>query len=455
VLSELVVLGAVGDLACRHLLPALAHLLAVGILPPKFRVSGVGREALTNETYRDLAARRLAEHAPTVDSALRAALVQHLNYLQADVEQGPDLRPVLASGPVIAYLALPPAVYAPAVQALKAGGIEAGSRIVVEKPFGENLGSARKLSRLLHTVVPEDSVFRADHFLHHQAVQDIIALRFANPFFEPLWDRDHIERVEITWEEAAGVSGRADFYDRTGALRDMVQSHLLQVLALLAMDGPATLDQRLVRDAKVSVLRSVRSFTAGEVATRTARGRYTAGTLGNLAVGSYRDETGVNLRRGTETYAYVQLAIDTPRWQGVPFILRTGKALGRPCRRVVVVFRDPPGGLLSGEAAMLCVEMAPDRVALKLGTASPSGLPTIEPAWLEASRPRQPLPASARLLRDVLAGDLTRSVRDDEAEECWRITDSVLRTWRTGVPALQSYPAGSSGPTLPCVEPAG
>jgi glucose-6-phosphate 1-dehydrogenase len=324
----------------------------------------------------------------------------------------------------------------------------------VEKPFGEDLATARELSQLLHTVFPEQDVFRADHFLHHQVIHDLLAVRLANPIFEPLWDRDHVERVEITWEETAGVEGRAEFYDRTGALRDMVQSHLLQVLALMAMEPPAAFDEECLRDGKVAALRCVQALTPEQVATRTARGRYTAGTVEGHPFGSYREEPGVDSSRGTETYAYVQLAVDTPRWRGVPFLLRTGKALGQPRRRIVVVFRKTPGALHSETAAMLCMEMAPDRLALKLGAASPSGLPATELVCLEASRPRQPLPATARLLRDVLAGDPTLAVRDDEAEECWRIIDSVVSTWRMGVPALQSYPAGSAGPTLPSVEPA-
>jgi glucose-6-phosphate 1-dehydrogenase len=453
-IAELLLLGAVGDLACRHLLPALAHLLAIGHLPPELRVLGVGREGLATGIYRDLASRRLAQHAPTVGQADRDALVRRLHYLQADLQQAPDLRADLARGRVIAYLALPPSVYAPAIVALRDGGIAPGSRIVVEKPFGQDLATAKKLNTLLHTVFPEQDVFRADHFLHHQIIHDLLALRFANPIFEPLWNRGRVERVEITWEETAGVAGRAEFYDRTGALRDMGQSHLLQVLALLAMEPPATFDEKCLRDGKVAALRCVQALSPEQVATRTARGRYAAGIVEGHQVGSYRGEPGVDPARGIETYAYVQLAIDTARWRGVPFLLRTGKALGQPRRRIVVVFRKAPGALLSDTAATLCMEMTPDRLALKLAAAGPSGLPVIEPVCLEASRPRQPLPASARLLRDVLAGDPTLAVRDDEVEECWRVIDSVVSAWRRGVPALQDYPAGSVGPILPRVEPA-
>jgi len=293
-IDRLVILGANGDLASRHLLPALAHLLSHGDLPATLSIVGVGREPLTTHNYRDLAAAGLAEHAADVTLSDRVGLVGRLDYLQADLERSADLGRALGKSPVIAYLALPPSVYAPAVHALQAGGIALGSRIVVEKPFGENVASARELSRLLQTVVNEQDVFRVDHFLYHQAVQDLLALRFANPFFEPLWHGDHLERVEITWEETAGVAGRADFYDRIGALRDMVQSHLLQVLALVAMEPPARFEERCLRDAKVTALRRVQALSRDAVATHTARGRYTAGTFQGKPLRGYLQEPGVD-----------------------------------------------------------------------------------------------------------------------------------------------------------------
>ncbi|MBA2445053.1 MAG: glucose-6-phosphate dehydrogenase [Nocardioidaceae bacterium] len=448
-IDRLVVLGAAGDLAIRHLLPALAHLQSHGGLPAALRVLGVGREPLTSQDYRDLAALQLAEHASGVDSAHRAALINRLDYMQADLERRPDLRQALGTGPIIAYLALPPSVYASAVQALQDGGIAPGSRIVIEKPFGTDLGSARELSRLLHTVVREQDVFRVDHFLYHQAVQDLLALRFANPIFEPLWSCEHLERVEITWEETAGVAGRAEFYDRTGALRDMVQSHLLQILALVAMEAPAALDERCLREEKVAVLRRVNALIPSEVATRTARGRYTAGNVQGQALRGYLQETGVDASRDTETYACLQLTVNVPRWHGVPFVLRTGKALGLPRRHIALHFRAARRGMLPVTHAVLCLEMAPDRLTLELQAVGPSGLPEVEPVLLEVARRRQVMPASARLLRDVLAGDPTLTVRDDEAEQCWRIIDSVLVTWRAGVPTLQNYAAGSAGPGPP------
>ncbi len=449
VIQRLVVLGAVGDLAIRHLLPALAHLLSRGELPSDFSVRGAGRERMTTRDYRLLAASRLATHASLVEPAARDALVNCLDYVHADFEKEPDLREALGRGSVVAYLALPPSVYPAALLALKSSRIAAGSRIVVEKPFGEDLRSGRELTRLLHAVVAERDVFRVDHFLYHQAVQDLLALRFSSPVFEPLWTGKHIERVDITWEETASVGGRVDFYDRTGALRDMVQSHLLQLLALVAMEPPAAFDERCVRGEKVEVLRHVRSLTPSEVATTTIRGRYTAGNVEGRSVQGYLEEPGVDLSRATETYASLRLAVDLPRWRQVPFILRTGKALGRPRRRIAVHFREARGLALPSGPAVLYLDMIPDRITLRMQAAGPDGLPEVEPLLLDSARPHQLLPPSARMLRDVLVGDPTLTVRDDEAEQCWRIVDSVLTTWRTGVPDLQDYPAGSEGPHRP------
>ncbi len=449
VIDRFVVLGAAGDLATRHLLPALAHLVAERMLPSTLRIVGVGREPLDGPAYRALATTRLAEHAAQIDPADRALLVQRLDYLRADLEEHPDLRSALGSGPVIAYLALPPSVYTSAVHVLRAGGVAPGSRIVVEKPFGEDVESARALSQLLHTVVDERDVFRVDHFLYHQTIQDLLALRFANSLFEPVWNREHIDRVEITWEETVGVTGRAGYYDCTGALRDMVQSHLLQVAALVAMELPAALDERCLRDEKVAVLRRVRALAPAEVASQTARGRYTAGSVQGQARRGYAQESGVDPSRETETYACLGLAVDTARWRGVPFELRTGKAVGQPRRRIKLHFRATPGSALTGRPAALCLDMSPNRVTLELQMSGPSGLPGTAAELLEVSRPRQQMPASARLLRDVLAGDPTLTVRDDEAEQCWRIIDPVLATWRTGSPALQDYAAGSAGPGHP------
>lgn len=443
--GALVVLGAMGDLAIRHLVPALALLLRQGDLPPALRIVGFGLEPVSTQDYRTASMTSLEQNAPELDDADRAALVRRLEYRCADLSRDPDPSATLPAGPLIAYLALPPGVYAPAVSWLKAAGVAPGSRIVIEKPFGVDLASARELTRQLHTVVEERDVFRVDHFLYHQSVQDLLALRFGGSVFEPLWHREHVESVEITWEETADLAGRAGFYDRSGALRDMVQSHLLQLLALVAMERPATLTEGDLRDEKVAVLRQIPSLDPAQVEAQTARGRYATGAP-SLVERGYADELGVEPSRNTETYACVRLQVDSPRWHGVPFVLRTGKALGRPRRRVCIRFRPHRGSVSSGESQVLRLEMAPDRLALQVPASGPDGLPGMTSVLMEATRARQPLPASARMLRDVMAGRSTFMVRDDEVEECWRIVDAVLDTWRTGVPPLQEYVAGSTGP---------
>jgi glucose-6-phosphate 1-dehydrogenase len=447
-IERLLILGATGDLATRHLLPALAQLRGDDSLP-RLRVVGIAREAMTSDDYRALVSTSLAAHAPEIAEVDRVALLADLDYQQADIRGSADLSGVLAAGPVIAHLALPPTAYPAAVHALKAGGLKPGSRIVVEKPFGEDRASARNLSRLLHTVVGEAAIFRVDHFLYHQTVQDLIALRLGHSILEPLWNREHIARVEITWEETAGVGGRTEFFDRTGALRDMVQSHLLQLLALVAMDVPSALDEHHLREAKATVLRRTAHLTADQVAARTARGRYTAGEVRGEKVRGYVQEPGVNPSRETETYACLRLTVDSPRWRDVPFVLRTGKALGWQRRRVALHFRAPTRSALPGAPAVLCFDMAPDSMTLSLQGTGPTGLPQVEPVELTVTRAGQHLRASARMLRDVLTGNSTLAVRDDEIDESWRIVDSILATWRLGVPMLQTYPAGSTGPVCP------
>jgi glucose-6-phosphate 1-dehydrogenase len=446
VIQRLVVLGGTGDLATRHLLPALTHLLSRGALPSDFRIRGVGLERLTTGEYRRLATFLLAKHASSLDPAARDALVGRLDYAHADLAEGSDLGGVLGRERVVAYLALPPSIYPGALRALRASRVAAGSRVVVEKPFGEDLRSGRELTRLLHAVADECDVFRVDHFLYHQTVQDLLAMRFSSGVFEPIWNAEYIERVDIIWEETASVGGRVNFYDRTGALRDMVQSHLLQLLALVAMELPTTFDERSVRGEKVKVLRRVRSLTPLEVSAATIRGRYTAGTVEGRSVRGYMEEPGVDLARETETFAEVKFEVDLPRWQHVPFLLRTGKALGHSRRQIAVHFREGRGLALPSRAAALCFDMSPGRITFEVQAAGPNGLPDIQSLSLSSARPVQELPPSARMLRDVLSGDPTLTVRDDEAEQCWRIVESVLAIWRTGAPALQDYEAGSDGP---------
>ena len=448
----LLILGATGDLTGRYLLPALAELAGAGHLGDDIQIVGVGREPWDDEQFRSHAAERFERHAADLSPSARASVIQRLRYVGGDVTDPAVLGEAErgAGGPLVLYLALPPAVFAPAIQAAAALRLPAGSRIVVEKPFGTDLPSARALNELLRGHLPEASVFRMDHFLGKQTVQNILGLRFANRLFEPLWCAEHVAGVDIVWDETVALEGRAGYYDRAGALLDMVQNHLLQLMALVAMERPAGLGEQPLRDAKVDLFRAVRRLSPEEVAALTVRARYTADGNGADRVPDYAAEDGVDPARGTETFVEVTLFIDNPRWQGVPFRLRTGKALGADRREVVIRLRPtdrlPFGQAHEPGANTLTLAMDPDRLIADIalnGTGDPFDL---EPARWQLDLAPQDLSAYSRLLLDVLTGDPALSIRGDEAEECWRIVEPVVDAWETGMSPLQTYPARSPGP---------
>lgn len=449
---RLVIFGATGDLTGRYLAPALGALHAAGRLPGDLAIVGVAREPWDTERFRRHIAERLARHAPDVPAAQRAALLGRWQYRRADVTDPAGAAAALedAGGPVVLYLALPPSVAVAAVRGLAGLGLPAGSRIVVEKPFGENLASARELNARLTTMVPEPAVFRMDHFLGKQTVQNIVGLRFANRILEPLWNSGHVERVSIIWDETLGLEGRAGYYDQVGALRDMIQNHLLQLLCLVAMEPPISLDERDLRDRKVDVLRAVRRLPPDVVARTTVRARYTAGRAGGRTLPAYVDEEGVDPARGTETYAAVTLWIDNWRWKDVPFVLRTGKALARDRREIAVHFRPVPhlifGAAPEPSTNVLALTLDPDRVSIRVNLNGPGDPFELEPVELGLALAPQELPAYARLLLAVLEGDATLSIRGDEAEESWRIVEPILAAWAAGRVPLEEYPAGSDGP---------
>ncbi|ALA59184.1 glucose-6-phosphate dehydrogenase [Nitrospira moscoviensis] len=451
-IHTLVIFGATGDLTGRYLMPALARVLDMGRLPQPFRILGLSYQDWTEEQFREHTAEQLERYSDA-DEDVRARLLRSLAYRCADVA---DRQAVIAAvrdceGPVAAYLALPSALFAPAIEALSQA-LPSGSRVVVEKPFGDSLESARALNRLLHRSFPEDAVFRIDHFLGMQPVQHVLGLRFANRLFEPLWHRDHVDRVEVVWDETLALEGRASYYDRAGALRDMIQNHLLQLLCMVAMEPPASLDEHDQRDRKVEVLRAVRRLSADEAARRTVRARYGPGRIGGRAVPAYTEEPGVDPARATETFAEVVLSLDNRRWAGVPFFLRSGKALGRDRREVVLHFKpssyptfDRNGPV---EPNRLHLPLDTDRLVLHLNLNETNAPCDVRPIVLDTDLAPQQIPAYGRLLLDVLAGDHSHSVRDDEAEESWRIVEPILSAWEEGRSPLHEYPAGSAGPSV-------
>ena len=453
-IDKLLVLGASGDLAGRYLLPALAHLQEAGRLPEPLTIVGVAREDWDTAAFRRHLAAQLERHAATVDPRARQALAAMASYQRADAGDAAALAGALdqAKGLVVAYLALPPAAFAPAVQALAAVGLPDRSLVVVEKPFGRNLAEARALNQLLGRCFGEAATFRADHFLGLQTVQNVLGLRFANRVFEPIWHAEHIQRVEVVWDETVALEGRAGYYDHAGALRDVVQNHLLQLVCLVAMEPPAGLDPDRQRDRKVELLRAVQPPPPGQMAARTVRGRYTAGRVDGIDVPAYADEPGVDPARGTETFAEVTLEIDNPRWRGVPFRLRTGKALVRRCAEILIHFRpacQPTFAEAAGAPAnLLRFGLDPDRLTLRVNLNGAGDPFRLEQATLERVLAPQDVPAYGRLLLAVMDGDLTLSIRGDEAEECWRITEPILAAWAEGAVPLQEYPAGSPGPRI-------
>lgn len=450
-IGRIAILGATGDLTRRSLLPAIATLLGKGLVP-QCSITAVGRREMTREQYVDW----VASGPIRVDRAEVGwqRLVDGLRYRAADVTSTSELRAALESdeGPLVIYLALPPSLFAATVRAIAGAGVPSDSRIVIEKPFGEDLTSARELNELLHGAFPEDAIYRIDHFLHKQTVQNILGLRFANRIFEPVWSREQVERVDVIWDETLGLEGRAGYYDRAGALIDMVQNHLLQLLCLIAMEPPATVSPRDLRDRKVEVLRAVHDLTHAHIADQTVRARYAAGRVHDQPVMAYVDEPGVEPSRRTETYAEVELTIDNWRWNGVPFHLRTGKALAHDRREIVIQFRAVPHVAFPETDPVsndLRLTLDPDVIRLGMNINGPGDPFDIERIDLEAQLAKQEIPAYGRLLLGVLAGDPTFSIRHDEAEEAWRVIEPIRRAWSSDAVPLVEYPAGSAGPTGP------
>ena len=438
-IERLLLFGASGDLVGRFLLPALAALRAAGKLGDDFEVVGAAQESWSDEEFRDHAAERLAEHAADVPAEARDATARALRYRQVDFGDRANVDTVIngtGSGPLAAYLALPTGVFPAAIKALDEVGLPRGSRIVLEKPFGENLADAIELNSLLARVGPEagpSAVFRVDHVMGMATAQNLVGMRAAGWLLEPVWNARHIERVELLWEETLALEGRAGYYDRAGALKDVLQNHVLQVLALIAMEPPATLDEGDLREAKVAALRSVRP------PSRSRRARYTAGRVGEREVSSYADEEGVDPARCTETFAELVLELDSERWAGTEFVLRAGKALGRKRKGALAHLRG-------GNELWIGIE-GPDEIRLRL--AGLAAGPPPEPAQVDLSGepPPSDLPAYGRVLLDVLRGGCSLSVRGDEAEEAWRVMTPVLDAWGRGDVPLEEYPAGSTGPS--------
>ena len=470
----LVIFGATGDLTRRKLLPALYDLQCLGGMSSRCEIIGTGRTRLTDQEFRGRVREAIAASTKAVDPSESRwrGFERRLHYIVGDPND-PGWYPRLATDLEarrqgggnpnrLFYVATPSSLARPIIEGLGAAGLAkntAGwSRIVIEKPFGHDLESARTLNRVVNEVFAEEAVFRIDHYLGKETVQNILVFRFGNSIFEPVWNRNYIDYVEITAAETLGVESRAAFYEGTGALRDMVTNHLLQLLTLIAMEPPVTLDADTLREQKVQVLRAIRPMTSDEVKQRTVRGQYGSGSVAGRPVVGYRDEPGVQPRSNTETYAAVDFRVDNWRWEGVPFYVRTGKRLGRRRTEVVLHFKRTPQALFAGAPEE---RLGPNRVALRIqpdegiGIAFAAKRPGDELrsvgvdadfSYAESFGGKVPS-AYATLLLDVMRGDPTRFTRRDEVEAEWRIITPIEEAWaELPPPAFPNYVAGSDGP---------
>jgi glucose-6-phosphate 1-dehydrogenase len=437
VITRFLLLGATGDMAGRHLLPALAESAAAGTLPAGLQVVGAAPQDWDDATFREHVAARLAAHAADVPADVRDALVAGLRYRRVDFADPATVAAAVAAfdeGPVAAYLALPPTAFPPALTALGEADLPAGSRIAVEKPFGADLASATELDALLTKVTGgvEEAAYRVDHFLGMPGVQTLLALHAPGSPLVGGWGAETVSSVEVLWEETLGLAGRSGFYDRNGAIRDVLQNHLLQSLTLLVMEQPATDSEADLHAAKLAALRAVR--VTDPAATR--RARYAAGTLADgTAVPDYAADPEVDPDRGTETFVELRLTVDTPRWAGTPVLVRTGKALARDHKGVLLTFR----GSAPQVDPALAERVAEDQLWVTLDGAVQADGDVDVHAPGERTAYRQ-------VLADVLSGGSRTSVSSAETEQAWRVVDPVLRAWAAGEVPLATYPAGSGGP---------
>jgi glucose-6-phosphate 1-dehydrogenase len=459
---SIVIFGASGDLTSRKLIPALYLMHKKGRLPPETSVVGFARSEFSHDDWRNSLAETTAKFSGSdFDAASWNKFAQRLYYHRGDIEQAADFTSLAhfldelegASGATrVYYLSTLPRIYAPAAAQLGAAGLADESRgtrrIVIEKPFGTDLASAQALNRAVHAVFHERQVYRIDHYLGKETVQNMLVLRFANSIFEPIWNRNYIDHVQITVAEEVQVGRRGAYYDSSGVLRDMFQNHLLQLMMITAMEAPVRYEANLVRDEKVKVLRAVRTMLGGDFARDTIRGRYEG----------YLKEEGVPADSQTATFAILKLHVDNWRWNGVPFYLRSGKAMSCRTTQIVIQFREPPHMLFSEgprkhlDANRLVIQIQPaEGIQLHFQTKVPDAGMKLRMTDLDFSFQREfagSMPeAYQRLLLDALLGDASLFARSDEVELAWGIIDPILAAWRSpAAPPLGEYPLGDWGP---------
>ncbi len=461
---DFIIFGGTGDLAERKLLPALYQRQMAGQFTDPTRIIGASRSALSDDEYREFARKAIREHvkAAEIDAGQLETFVGRLSYVQVDAKTGDGfdrLRDAIGGRTVIRafYLAVAPALFGDIAQNLAKHGLSEGdTRIVVEKPIGRDLASARELNDAIGGVFDEHQIFRIDHYLGKETVQNLMALRFANTLYEPLWNSAHIDHVQITVAETVGLEDRVSYYDKAGALRDMVQNHMLQLLCLTAMEPPASMDADAVRDEKLKILRSLRRFTGNDAARLTVRGQYRAGASAGGAVKGYAEELGAEST--TETFVAIKAEIANWRWAGVPFYLRTGKRLGERVSEICIQFKPVPHSIFDDSAGtvtanQLVIRLQPDEGVkqwIMIKDPGPGGMRLrhvpLDMSFADAFDVRNP-DAYERLIMDVVRGNQTLFMRRDEVEAAWEWIDPIQAAWAENQQTVQGYTAGTWGPS--------
>lgn len=469
----MVIFGASGDLTRQKLIPALFGLYQKHLLPPSFHLIGISRSELSTGEFRDNLKRSILDKAPDVSDNLWNGFAKNIEYQSggyddpqtfaklgvlldaADGEKG-------TAGNRVFYLSTPPSVFAPIITNLGNAGLQKEakgfSRIVVEKPFGHDLASAQNLNRIIREVFQEKQIYRIDHYLGKETVQNLLVMRFGNGIFEPIWNRRYVDHVQITAAEDQGIGSRAGYYEKSGVVRDMFQNHLFQVMCLVAMEPPISLEADTIRDEKLKILRAIQPFSEETVKTRAIRGQYGPGMTAGEETTGYRDEPHVGKESTTPTFAAIKFFLETWRWQGVPFLLRSGKRLPKRATEVAIFFKEPPHLLFKNSSVdlnpnVLVIRIQPDEgITMRFEAKVPGMHMEIRPVNMDFSYGTsfvQNTPdAYERLILDCMLGDATLFIRSDETEAAWRALMPILEAWDNNPPdePFPNYEAGTWGP---------